>query len=247
VATVLVTGGASGIGLEAVRGFRRRGDSVVIADLSSERAHAAANEVLPGPAVAQVCDIAEPDAPRAVVAAAVEAFGGLDAVFGNAGILKSAPLEEWTAEAWDKTMAVNLRANFLLAQAAAPHLAASELASMIFTSSTGAFRGHAGMAAYGVSKAGLINLARCLADELSPRGIKVNCICPGWVETGFNDPYWNFQADPEAAKVELESHIPLRRQARPEDVARLVLFLASPEAGYITGEAIAVDGGYNAV
>lgn len=247
MSVVLVAGGASGIGLGAVRAFRERGDAVLIADLDGAGAERAAAEELPGAAAALRCDLATSAGPGVAVAAAVERFGALDVVFGNAGVLRAAPLEDWTVEQWDLTMAVNLRAPFLLAQAAAPHLAASDIASLIFTSSTAAFRGHAGMPAYGASKAGLVNLVRCLADELSPRGIRVNAICPGWVDTPFNDPFWGHQRDPDAALADLVARIPLRRQAVPEDIAGLVLFLASPAAAYITGEAIVVDGGYSAV
>lgn len=245
--TTLVTGGASGIGLAAVRALRQRGDAVLIADIDAEGAARAAEERLPGEAAALRCDLATPEGPAAAVTATVERFGGLDAVFGNAGLLEAAPIEEWTAQRWDRTMAVNLRAPFLLAQAAAAHLEGSEVGSLVFTSSTGAFRGHAGMPAYGASKAGLVNLVRCLADELGPRGIRVNCICPGWVDTPFNAAFWHHQDDPDAALRGLVAGIPLRRQAAPEDVTGLVLFLTSPDSAYITGESVVIDGGYTAV
>ncbi len=245
--TVLIAGGATGIGLAALRAFRSRGDRVMLADNNLSAARRAAAEDMPGPARAIYCDLATVDGPRQAVAAAAEFGGGLDVVFGNAGLLIAAPLAEWTAQQWDLTMAVNLRAPFLLAQAAAPWLTQSQHASLVFTASTGAFRGHAGMPAYHASKAGLVNLVRALADELSPRGIRVNCVCPGWVDTPFNDPFWGHQADPDAARRELDARIPLRRQAEPEEIAGAVLFLASPESTYITGQAIVVDGGYTAV
>ncbi len=179
--------------------------------------------------------------------AAVDFGGGLDVVLGNAGVLLAAPLGEWTVEQWDLTTAVNLRAPFLLAQAAAPHLVHSDVASMIFTSSTGAFRGHAGMPAYAATKAGLVNLVRALADELSPSGVRVNCICPGWIDTPFNDTFWRHQDDPDAALEALVTSIPMRRQGTPEDVAGTVLFLASPASAYVTGQALVVDGGYLSV
>ena len=243
----LVAGGASGIGLACVRAFRERGDDVIVADLNEAGARAACDEDRPGDAEFVIGDLSEPDVPRDLVARTVDRFGTLDVVFANAGVLHAAPLAEWTVEDWDRTMAVNLRAPFLLAQAAAPHLADSSVASMVFTSSTGALRGHAGMPAYGASKAGLVNLVRCLADELSPRGIRVNTILPGWVDTPFNDPFWGHQDDPDAAVAELEASIPLRRQGNPEDLTGLVLFLASDASAYITGEAIVIDGGYSAV
>ena len=248
MASVLVAGGASGIGLAAVRAFRARGDSVLLADLDEVGARAAAGEDLPGPAWAMRCDLAEPDAPAAAVAAAVEFGGGaLDVVFGNAGVLIAAPLADWTVHQWDLSTAVNLRAPFLLAQAAAPHLASSPIGSMIFTSSTGAFRGHAGMPAYAATKAGLVNLVRALADELSPSGVRVNCICPGWIDTPFNDTFWGHQDDPDAALDSLVTSIPMRRQGTPEDVAGTVLYLASPASAYVTGQALVVDGGYLSV
>ena len=247
MASVLIAGGATGIGLAALRAFRARGDRVVLADLDGAAAQAAVAENLPGAALALQCDLADPLSPARAVERAVEFGGGLDVVFGNAGVLQAAPLAEWTVEQWDRSTAVNLRAPFLLAQAAAPHLVRSGVASMIFTSSTGAFRGHAGMPAYAATKAGLVNLVRALADELSPAGVRVNCICPGWIDTSFNDTFWHHQDDPDAALRSLVTAIPMRRQGAPEDVAGTVLFLASPASAYITGQALVVDGGYLSV
>lgn len=247
MAVVLVAGGASGIGLACVHAFRERGDHVLVADIDEEGARAACDGDLSGEADWIACDLADADAPRTIIDRAVERFGALDVVFANAGVLHAAPLQEWTVEAWDRTIAVNLRAPFLLAQAAAPHLVDSRVASMVFTSSTGALRGHAGMPAYGASKAGLVNLVRCLVDELSPQGIRINTVLPGWVDTPFNDPFWSHQDDPEEAVKKLEASIPLRRQARPEELTGLVLFLASDASAYVTGEAIVIDGGFSAV
>jgi NAD(P)-dependent dehydrogenase (short-subunit alcohol dehydrogenase family) len=247
MASVLIAGGATGIGLAVVRAFRARGDSVLLADVNEKAAIAATEEDLPGPARAIHCDLADPEAPAAAVEAAVDFAGSLDVVFGNAGVLQARPLAEWTVQQWDLAAAVNLRAPFLLAQAAAPHLRRSSGGSIVFTSSTGAFRGHAGMPAYAATKAGVVNLVRALADELGPDGVRVNCICPGWIDTPFNDAFWGHQDDPDAALRALVSAIPLRRQGGPEDVAGTVLFLSSPEAAYITGQALVVDGGYTCV
>ena len=103
------------------------------------------------------------------------------------------------------------------------------------------------MPAYHASKAGLIGLVRSLADELSPSGVRVNCICPGWIDTPFNQPFWTFQADARDALEELTARIPMRRQGTPDDVTGLILFLTSPEARYITGTSMVIDGGYTAV
>lgn len=247
MARVLVVGGASGIGAASVRKLRAGGDAVVVADLDGDRATEVAAESLLGDGHALTCDMADAASPRDTVEAAVELMGGLDVVFANAGVLRSAPLAEWTAATWDHSLAVNLRAPFLLAQAAEPHLRHSDLPSLLFTASTGAYRGHAGMPAYHASKAGVVNLVRALADELSPEGIRVNAVCPGWVDTPFNEPFWSFQPDPAQAKTDLEASIPLRRQGDASEVADVVAFLCSQGARYITGQAIIVDGGYTAV
>lgn len=244
---VLIAGGATGIGRAATRAFRARGDSVFLVDRNYPEAVRVAAEVLPGGAIAFDADLRDIDAVRAAVAACIEAYGAVDTVFVNAGVLISMPLEQWTPADWDLSLSVNLRAPFFFAQTAAPHLQRSSNPSLIFTSSTGALRGHAGMPAYHASKAGLMGLVRSLADELSPLGIRVNCICPGWIDTPFNEPFWSFQANPQTAMQELVGRIPARRQGTPDDVTGLILFLASPESRYITGTSVVIDGGYTAV
>lgn len=246
--TVLVAGGATGIGAAAVQAFRRRGDAVLLADLNDVGANTVVQEDLPGPARFLRCDFADPTAAATAVRVAAEfGHGHLDTVFYNAAVLEAHPLPDWTVAAWDRSCAVNLRAPFLISQAAAPLLNASRRGRIILTSSTGAFRGHAGMPAYHATKAGLLGLVRALADELGPTRTTVNAVCPGWVDTPFNDSFWAHQADPAAAVEELTDRIPLRRQGAPDDVSGVVLFLASDESAYITGQSIVVDGGYTAV
>lgn len=246
--TILVAGGASGIGAAAIRAFRQRGDDVLLADRNAEAAERLVVEELPGALRFLAVDFAEAGAASAAVAAAVElGHGTLDAVFYNAAVLAARPLAEWTAAEWDHSAAVNLRAPFLVCQAAAPYLVRAAQGRIVLTSSTGALRGHAGMPAYHATKAGLVGLVRSLADELGPQGVTVNAICPGWVDTPFNDAYWAHQPDPAAALVALTDSIPLRRQARSDELSGLLLFLLSPASGYLTGQALVVDGGYTAV
>jgi dihydroanticapsin dehydrogenase len=243
---VIVAGGASGIGRAAVRGFRERGDNVLLVDHRPQAADLVTEEASGAIRFIQR-DLAEPDAPSDVVKEAIATYGSLDTVLITAALMLSAPLERWTLEMWDRSVALNLRMPFFFAQAAAPHLAKSDNASIILISSTGAIRGHAGMSAYQATKAALPGLCRSLTAELGPSGIRINTLMPGWIDTPFNDPFWEYQQHPEARRLEIERQIPLRRQGQPDEVASMALFLASPAGRYIAGTSIVIDGGYTAV
>ena len=243
---VIVAGGATGIGRAAVRGFRARGDNVLLVDHRPQAADLVTEE-FPGKIRFIQRDLAEPDAPAAMVQEALNTFGSLDTVLVTAALMLSAPLKDWTHEMWDRSVALNLRMPFMFAQAAAPHLQKSDNASIILISSTGAIRGHAGMSAYQATKAALPGLCRSLTAELGPSGIRINTILPGWIDTPFNDPFWQYQHNPDERRVEIEGQIPLRRQGQPDEVASMVLFLASPAGRYIAGSSIVIDGGYTAV
>lgn len=248
MSAVLVAGGATGIGAAVVRALRGRGDDVVLIDRNAVDGRSVVSEDLPGSGWFVEGDLATTDGPATAVTAALEhTEGRLDGLFYNAGVLLAKPLAEWTAADWDLTAAVNLRSPFLMAQAVAPYLAQSETGRIVLTSSTGALRGHAGMPAYHATKAGLHGLVRALADELAPQGTTVNAICPGWVDTPFNDGFWGHQSDAGQALADLERSIPLGRQAQPDEIVGSVLFLMSGAASYVTGQALVIDGGYTAV
>lgn len=248
MSAVLVVGGATGIGAAVVRALRAQGDDVVLADRNREQSTALLAESAPGRGWFLECDLSRPEAPREIVDGASELLGGqVDALFYNAGVLLARPLAEWTIEDWDLSTTVNLRAPFFIVQAAEALLTASSNGRVVLTSSTGALRGHAGMPAYHATKAGMLGLVRSLADEFGPRGVTVNAILPGWVDTPFNDGFWGHQADPASALDALEATIPLRHQAAPEEIAGSVLYLLSDVASYVTGQALVVDGGYTAV
>lgn len=248
MSAVLVAGGATGIGAAAVRALRQRGDTVVLADINAAAAETLLREDDHGPAWFVPCDFAKPGAAAAAVDAALTRTNGrLDVVFYNAGVLEAHDLGDWTVQAWDRSLQVNLSTPFHLVQSATAALRRSDAGRVILTSSTGAFRGHRGLHAYNATKTGLLGLVRSLADELGPDAITVNALCPGWIDTPFNDPYWNQQPDPEPARRALEASIPLRRQGQPADITGLITFLASDASAYITGQALTVDGGYTAV
>lgn len=234
----VVTGAASGIGRASAMALAEAGASVMIGDIDVAGAEATAREA---GGRARRCDVASAAELADLVAAAVAAFGGVDIVFGNAGLLQTASLEDVSVAAFERHLAINLTANFVLAKVCAPVMRRRGGGSMIFTASVGGLRGTAGSAAYNASKGGLVNLTRSLADELGPDGIRVNCLCPGWVDTPFNDPFWA-QAGEEARRA-IAERIPLRHQATPEEVAPTVVFLASDAARYVSGHALVVDGG----
>jgi NAD(P)-dependent dehydrogenase (short-subunit alcohol dehydrogenase family) len=246
MASVIVAGGATGIGRAAVEGFRARGDDVTLVDHRDEAAEVAALDA-PGRCIFLQRDLGQPGVPEDVVDTAIATFGGLDTLLVTAAIMNSAKLADWTHAMWDESLALNLKMPFFFVQAAAPHLARSNNASVTFISSTAALRGNAGMAAYHATKSGLAGLTRSLTAELAPEGIRINCVLPGWIDTPFNNGFWDFQADPAGKRAEIDGKIPLGRHGEPGEVSEMILFLTSPAGRYVAGTSIVVDGGYTAV
>lgn len=234
----VVTGAASGIGAAVVRRLSADAGSdaqLLLVDRSAEPLEAIAAEA---GAIPMLVDLASADAGERVAAAARERLGGLDALVSNAGIAISAPLAELSLEDWERTFAVNTRATWLLARAAHPLLRESR-GALVATASVAAREPAAPVGAYASSKAALVMLVRQLAYEWGPDGIRCNCVSPGTTHTGLTDATYS---DPER-RSERASHLPLRRIAEPDEVAAVIGFLIGPEASYVTGIDVLVDGG----
>lgn len=245
----LVSGGSSGIGASAslrlAEAAIARGEQAMIAvcgNGSGEQQEQVVESIrsIGGTAIALVGDLGDPEVPGQLVDAAVEAFGGLDALVANAGVAKPGALKDLSLEDWDGMFAVNLRGAWLLAKASYPHLRDSRGAAC-FTSSMSGQIPHAGSGAYSPSKAALTLLAQTLALEWAPDGIRVNVVSPGMTRTGMTEQMY---VDPEIKKAR-EAIIPLARIGNPIDIANVIEFLVSPLAGYVTGQDICVDGGFS--
>jgi 3-oxoacyl-[acyl-carrier protein] reductase len=237
---VVVTGATRGIGKGIARVFAGAGGRVLIVGRDAEAAKATVAELsATGAEVSHVlADVSRREDCRRVAATAAERFGGIDVLCANAGIFPAAPLAEMTDEDIDEVLGTNLRGTILSVQACLPALAASGRGRVILTSSiTGPITGFPGWAHYGASKAGQLGFLRTAAIELAGSGITINAVLPGNIVTeGLDELGEEYQA-------QMAASIPLRRLGTVEEIGHAVLFLATDEAGYITGQTIVVDGG----
>jgi 2,3-dihydro-2,3-dihydroxybenzoate dehydrogenase len=250
----LIVGAAGGIGSACARAFADAGAHVALADLDRGRVEAVASTLGSGSISAHRVDLAEIDAAAALVTEAEEAQGGLDILVNAAGYLRPEPLLELSVEEWDRTHAVNLRGNVLLAQAAARSLVRRRQAGRIVLIASMLSRlARLNNVAYASSKAALVQAVRCMALELAPHGITVNAVSPGSTATPMlleTQMRGSAQALHDTIHGDLATWrlgVPLGRLADPADQAAAVLFLASDAAGHITGQELLVDGGQSVV
>ncbi len=238
---VLVTGGSRGIGRATAQAFREAGAQVAVNGRTAESTADGIAAMGDDGLIAAPGDIGTVAGCEAVVDAALDAFGGLDVLVNSAGVAKARSIETCDEAFWDEVMDINLKGTFFCIRAAAAALRESH-GSIVNVASTSGLSGDANLSTYCASKGGVVLLTKALSAEFAPE-VRVNCVCPGWVDTDMAKVYINNSDDPAAARAEIDADSPMGRIARPDEIAAPILYLASKAAGIVTGVVLPIDGG----
>ncbi len=244
----IITGAASGIGRATALLFAREGAALVLADMQESALEETLSMIKAAGAqgVARKVNVASEVEVKGLVDLAIGTFGRINVVCNNAGITgQYGGPEEWDGEDWQRVYAVNVLGAVYMIKHAARHLIESKNGAIVNTASVAGIRSGAGGNAYSASKSALINLTMTAACDLGGFNVRVNAVCPGLIETGMTKPVFDYARD-KGKESKLGSRCELRRYGRPEEIAAAILFLASDEASYITGQALPVDGGNTA-
>lgn len=234
---VVVTGGGHGIGEEIVRAFAAEGASCVLLDVAEDAMKAVADSLEDVRTVVYAADVTDMAAVEEVASKITKEFGSIDVLVNNAGITRDNLILRMKEEDWDSVINVNLKGAFICTKAVSRYMLKQRSGRIVNISSVIGIMGNAGQANYSASKAGLIGLTKSSAKEFSSRGVTVNAVAPGYIRTAMTGSI------PEDMRKAMISMVPLGREGLPADVAAAVLFLASDDASYITGEVLQVDGG----
>ena len=241
----LITGAGAGIGRAAALRFAAEGARIVVVDWNPEggretvaRLHANGSE-----AILIEADVSREEDARGMVARAVEAFGRLDVLLNNAAVQVFGTIPETSPDDWQRVMDVNLKSVYLGCKFAIPQMIAQGGGSIINMSSALGLVGDPTLPAYGATKGGILAMTKAMAQAHGRQNIRVNCICPGDVDTPLVQEYFDQQPDPAEARRQVAAHYALGRIARPDEIARVAVFLASEDSSFLTGTAIVADGG----
>jgi meso-butanediol dehydrogenase / (S,S)-butanediol dehydrogenase / diacetyl reductase len=242
---VVVTGAGSGIGRASAKEFAQEGARVVIADINLAGARETLQQIeaAGGSASAVETDVSQPDSVQALVTRTVELHSQVHVLFNNAAIQVNKTVEDTTTDEWNREIAVNLGGVFLCSKYFLPHLRRTR-GNIINMASVNGFFVEPMCAGYCATKGAIIALTKAMAIDHGKEGVRVNCICPGYIDAGLAWGYFEAQTDPEAARRAAGKLHALWRIGRPEEVGRLATFLASDEASFMTGSAVVVDGGF---
>ena len=234
--TALVTGASGGIGSAIVQALAGQGARLAVSGSNAAKLNAF-RDSLGGDHVALPCDLSDGAAVDALVPSAVEALGKLDIVVNNAGVTRDNLVMRMKDDEWDQVIRVNLEAAFRIARAAARPMMKARFGRIISVTSVVGTTGNPGQANYAAAKAGLVGMSKALAQELASRGITVNCVAPGFIRTAMTDIL------PDAQKEALNGRIPAGHMGEGADIGAAIVYLASREAGYVTGQTLHVNGG----
>ncbi|BCB84533.1 short-chain dehydrogenase [Phytohabitans suffuscus] len=242
---VVITGAATGIGRSAALLLAAEGAHLVLGDINHAEAQETVREITEagGKASSFEADVSDDAQVRRLMAYAADTLGAITTVVNNAGVQRSGAVEHLDVRDWDLMMAVNARSCFLTARHVVPHLRKAGGGVIVNTASLAGVKGGPGMTGYSASKGAIVAFSKALAMELAPDAIRVNCLCPGWIDTPFNRPAISYLGGEDQHRDLVRRTVPLGRQGTVYEAAQALLFLCSPASSYMTGQVLVVDGG----
>jgi NAD(P)-dependent dehydrogenase (short-subunit alcohol dehydrogenase family) len=242
---VVVTGAGSGIGRACAIESAKEGAKVIVADINQEGADETIRQIVTnkGKAVVFITDVSKPESVKQLVAFTIKSFAKIDALINNAAIQVNKTVEDITFEEWNLQMSVNVGGIFLCSKYFLPYLRLTK-GSIVNMSSVNGFFVEPMCAGYCTTKAAIIGLTKAMAIDHGHEGVRVNCICPGYIDAGLAEGYFQSQADPAQARVDAGKLHALWRIGKPEEVARVAVFLSGDDASFMTGASVVVDGGF---